>query len=120
MKRAVVAAAGMTLVVACVAEDDRKAEKQARWLYTVEAEHAGAALETCILASRIDRRAARANENCVEAVAAEVSKLADELEAYRAACVKCASAEKCESEARRLRGGSRATLASLREETACP
>jgi hypothetical protein len=120
MKRAIVVAAGMTLLAACVAEADRKGEKRARWLYAMEAEHAGAALETCILATRTDHRTDRASENCAETAAAEVSNLAEQLDAYRAACVKCASVEKCESEARRLRGGSRATWASLREETACP
>ena len=120
MKRALVAAATMTLLVACVAEDGRKAERRARWLYTMEAEHAGADLEACVLAARADRRTDPAYETCAEAAAAEASNLVEKLEAYRAACVKCASIEKCEFEARRLRGGSRVTWVSLREETACP
>jgi hypothetical protein len=120
MKRALVAAATMTLLVACVAADDRKAEKRARWLYTMAAEHAAAGLENCILAARFDRRGSPANASCVEAAAAEASNLLEKLEAYRASCMKCASAEKCESEAQRLRGGNRVTWASLREETACP
>jgi hypothetical protein len=120
MKRALVGAAAMTLLVACAAEDGRKAERRARWFYTTEAEHAAVALENCILAARFDRRGNPANASCVEAAAAEASNLLEKLEAYRAACVKCASAEKCESEAQRLRRGNRVTWASLREETACP
>ena len=122
MRRAVaVAAAGLLLSSGCVSEDAKKAERWARRNYVMAARVVFEQEEFCVLNVRVEKHATaqEATDACHKA-STEKNALAGKLEEYRAACGRCASAEKCEAEVRRLRDAQKSQLDSLRDETACP